>query len=270
MKITPLAYSNRTLTQNQKMSNPFLPTFGEYETFEIIKSNKNLIMEELHNFSGVFRDDAFWDDFSDYLVQNHANGIKVHSATGSNASEAYTIIMELFDKYPQVAQNYLPIKVTDISPAPINSIKSGKIYLSDREKLRMEYCLTSKKMEDFFELLPDDNVENEKHLFKGHNYAIKENLSSNIEASVEDVFKYVKNAENFKEPVVMLLRNCWYQFTPEAQKELVEESYKQLKPTSSVVIGSIDMIKLPKLLMEQGFNRVNRFVFERPFLNIRG
>ena len=264
MRIISFNIANNT-TSTKTGQKSYAPTFGEYENFGKIAPNPNLFDTSIYNFSGVFRDGKFWDEFTDYIVQKHQNGVKIHSAAGSNASEAYTIIMKLLDNNEQSAKKYLPIKVTDICPTAIEDIKTKEIYLSEREQGRMEAFLSNKKSEDFFEVLPDGDYNHETHTFKGHNYTIKKVLHSNIKPAVADIFKEIKKPENFQEPTVLLLRNCWYQF-----KKKIKDLYKKLKPTSSVVIGSIDIMHdVPELFVKKGFVEINKFIFEKPLPKVR-
>lgn len=255
-----------TIANDKKV---YRPTFGEYNGIDKIKNNKNLISETVMNFSGLLRDcDYFWEDFTNYLKDKHPNGVRIQSGTGSNGSEAYSLIMKLIDKYGiEDSKKYFPIKVTDISRKSIKSINSHKLNISDRELERMKLCLVNHKVDDFFTMIGEGKPQEKKSLLVGDDYMVKEVLHSNIQAGVADIFKEIKNPDNISEPLVLLLRNCWYLLKKDSRENLARELYKNLQPGSSVVIGSVDLALIPETLIKQGFVRINKFIFEKPLLN---
>jgi len=250
---------------NQKRSNATAPSFGMWDKGSAVKAKKAIQRNEVYHFTALFRNAGFWSDFSKHIQTKFPNGVKFHNYAASDDSESYTIIMKLIDDLgEEKAKKYFPILSNDISATAIKQIKKRELIITQPEEESIFINLKNTGMDKYFDIKQTGLTYNQSLL------KVKNSLYSKITPKRADIMKDLNDNTKFDEPCVLLFRNAWYFFTPNARTTLAHNLFSRLKPGSSLIVGSTEQKDVAKVLLEKGFKQAvvdgkpQSFIFERP------
>lgn len=215
-----------------------------------IRDAKGVIINQ--NLTKFFRNQDFWDRFSQKLIGTYKNQTKVniYSYGCSDGSEAFSLAMLLLNKVGgKKAQKFFPIIAKDIDETILTEAKIGKIRLSNSDLNSLDYFIGDNYKnylyynKDSFKYIPNY----ESTLCTGR---IKKPLKDAVIFEQADL---TKDVDNIKENnTIVIFRNLSPYIKSEEHQDLIKKLSNKLKDKCMIVIGALDD-KIKPLIRNNNF-----------------
>lgn len=183
------------------------------------------------NNTMLCRSDMDWQSLIKFLVDKYKDVDKVHifDYACSNGSEAYTILINLFNNYSEnIVKKFTPVIARDYDNFVINLANLKTLTIDSEEQNHINQC-TENKFNEYFSLVS-------KILNK---YSPSSKLTSNVVFQVGDITKDYENLP--KENVVLFVRNMWPYLKFEEQQSLPRRLCHHFDKNTTIIIGRHDL-----------------------------
>lgn len=250
MDICPLLYHSIQCTPCFKSNS------GDYKA-----DNGN----KVGTYTGLFRGDLDWENFSDFLMNHFKNkdSVKIIQLGASDGSEAYTQIISLTEKNSKNSEKFFPIKAYDINSDICNNAKSGYINLSgtDLAKLKEKNINTEKYFKNAQKsiYITNDTMLKNK---EAKTYKALSGLTDNVNFQTADMFDVMREYKDDSNSVV-LCRNVLYYLSEREIDHFTTIVASNLKKGSVFVTGEIDTDYAKNSLITKGFKKIAENIFEK-------
>jgi len=258
MRIQPLYPAYKT-----QQSNPNQKTFKAWNR-TVYKFAKDNFTEELkhRNDTYFFRDGAFWNNLSCFLLNKYHNTpkVNVYNYACSDGSEPYTFLMSMISNYGvESVEKFVPIRAFDYDSKAIAKAKSMSYTIEPNEQKAIDE-LTFNQAETFF-----------KYQDYGNSITARPKpiLTTKVDFKVSNLLHDYKRIE--PENSIVFARNFW-PYLKEDAITLAKKLASRMGENSTLILGRFDTygcewfgIDIIKELVTRGFSQANDtgFVFNK-------
>lgn len=194
-----------------------------------------------------FVDDIHWNRLFNELIDKYKDTPKVNvfSLAGSDGSEAFSIAMLLITKLEDKANKFFPVTAVDLDDNVMQLARSGYIYLSKDDELRINRY-TKNNLNKFFERT------NKTYLTDKIGGSDRQELLTcfRIKPILKDKVTFVNdNVDNFLTTMpnqnnLIFCRNCWPYFFKNEQK-IAQKLSEKTDKNSYLITGDYDFLCCP-------------------------
>ena len=231
--------------------------------------------KDIGTMTFLFRDDLKWSKFADELVDNFRNKDKVNVVqfASSDGAEAYSLIITLMEKYPELADKFTPIEAYDWDPVIVDAAKSGLLNIAGEDLRDIDYHVKNKN--DYFKhtnrklLIDNDAMQmqtgNYISDYSYTTYEVDKKLTDRVNFHQADMYDILETLEDNSNTVLMC-RNILGYFAPKQITNFVDKVAQKLKPGSLFVIGEFDWENygnLREYIQQAGFTEVMPCVYRK-------
>lgn len=216
------------------------------------------------NYTNFNRKDIDWAKLANFLSSRYSfqdqTIINIYGC--SDASDVYTLAINLINKLGHNALKHFKIFASDLSEDIIKDVKDGKIFLHKKD---IEYLSEQNAMRFFcYDFNSEKQTVNNIEFYP---YRVKKELLKSIDFSTKDVRDDVKK-QNFSN-AVFIFRNGWTFNTLDEQAKIADSLYKNSNDKTLIIIGQSDLYKsgASDFLQEKGFRGIQSNIFTKAETN---
>lgn len=249
MRILPICNQSNSNYKTQKNSTQF-----KAWDREVFRTPKDAFIKELkhRNDTSFFRDGAFWNSLTYYLLYkyNQTPKVNMYNYGCSDGSEIYSFLMALISRYGiENAEKFTPISAMDYDPVAIEKAKSETYNIKSYE-YTMINALTTNKADMFLDY---DINETQITAFP------TEILTSRVNFKVANILHDYKKIK--PQNSIVMARNFW-PYLKEDAITLAKKLGSQMGENSTLILGNYDIkgcewnnINIEKHLINNGFQK---------------
>lgn len=220
------------------------------------------LKEKIYTTSYVCREDLYFDELVDYMIENYKSSpkVNVYSLACSDGSEAWTLAMFLRERN---AHKFLPIKGVDIEPSILSNANSKCLNVRNLEIERLKkFGINFSK---YFEpsdknmLILADSMENETKTYSARDF-----IKNDFFAERKTILQEVSEMTN-EYPKVVLCRNVFPYIGDDNESIYhIKVISEKLAKNDLFVIGDYDRSKrFVENLKNFGFTKVSYNMFKK-------